>query len=211
MTIRLAFCDSYPVVLEGLGHAFRSQEGFDIVASCRSGAEALRALRQHRPDVLICELRLPDTTGNQVLAEIAAERLPTRTILLTGSIGDSEMREALRLGVGGVVLKAMPVHSLVQCVRKVHAGEVWLENRSVARTLQKMMGWDSEDTSVRLLTRRELEIVVMVGRGLRNKEIASRLAISGNTVKVHLSNIYSKLELDGRLALLRFGEDKGLF
>jgi DNA-binding NarL/FixJ family response regulator len=211
MTIRLAFSDPHPLVLEGLGAAFRSQEGFEIVASCRTAAEVLRALRQHLPDILICELRLPDKSGIALLEEIAAERLPTRTILLTASIGDGEMREALRLGVGGVVLKDMPAQSVVQCARKVHAGESWLENRYVARVLQKLARRESEVPGFKLLTRRELEILVLIGRGLRNKEIASQLSITGHTVKVHLSHIYAKLGVDGRLALLRLGEDKGLF
>jgi DNA-binding NarL/FixJ family response regulator len=211
MTIRLAFSDPHPLVLEGLGHVFRSQEGFEIVASCRTATEALRALRQHRPDVLICELRLPDKSGLALLEEIAAAGLPTRTVLLTASIGDGEMRDALRLGVGGVVLKDMPAQSVVQCARKVHAGEPWLENRYVARVLHKLARRESEVPGFELLTRRELEILRLIGRGLHNKEIASRLSITGNTVKVHLSHIYAKLGVDGRLALLRLGEDKGLF
>jgi DNA-binding NarL/FixJ family response regulator len=211
MTIRLAFSDPHPLVLEGLGHVFRSQEGFEIVASCRTAAEALRALQRHRPDVLICELRLPDKSGLALLEEIAAEGLPTRTVLLTASIGDGEMREALRLGVGGVVLKDMPAQSVVQCARKVHAGEPWLENRYVARVLHKLARRESEVPGFKLLTSRELEILPLIGRGLRNKEISSRLSITGHTVKAHLSHIYAKLGVDGRLALLRLGEDKGLF
>jgi DNA-binding NarL/FixJ family response regulator len=209
MTIRIAFSDPQPLVLEGLGHVFRSQEGFEIVASCRTAAEALRALRQHRPDVLICELRLPDGSGIQVLEEIAAEGLPTRVILLTGAIRFSEMREASRLGVGGVVLKEMPAHTVAQCARKVYAGEPWVENRSAARALQKLFQDESEGGSH--LTRREREIALMIGRGLRNKDIAARLSITGNTVKAHLSHIYTKLGVDGRLALLRYVEDKGNF
>jgi DNA-binding NarL/FixJ family response regulator len=211
MTIRVVFSDPHPLVLEGLGHVFRSQEGFEILASCRTAAEALRALRQHRPDVLVCELRLPDKSGIELLKEIAAEGLPTRTVLLTASIGDSEMLEAHRLGVGGVVLKDMPAQSVVQCARKVHAGEAWLENRYVARVLQKLARRESEVPGFKLLTRRELEILDLIGRGLRNKEIASQLCITDHTVKVHLSHIYAKLGVDGRLALLRYGEDKGLF
>jgi DNA-binding NarL/FixJ family response regulator len=210
MTIRVVFSDPQPLVLEGLGHVFRSQEGFEIVASCRTGAEALKALRQHGPDVLVCELRLPDMTGIQVLEAIAAEGLSTRMMLLTGEIRYAEMREASRLGVGGLVLKDMPANAVVQCVRKVYAGEPWVENRSAARALQRLFKEEGEG-ALRLLTRREREIALMIGRGLRNKDIASRLSITGNTVKAHLSNIYTKLGVDGRLALLRYVEDKGSF
>jgi DNA-binding NarL/FixJ family response regulator len=208
MTIRVAFSDPQPLVLEGLGHVFRSREGFEIVASCRTGAEALEALRQHRPDVLICELRLPDMSGIQVLEEIVAEGLPTRMILLTGEIRDGDVRAASRLGVSGVMLKEMPVQTVVQCVRKVYAGEVWIENKSAARALQKMFRREG-DGGFQSLTDREREVALMIGRGLPNKDIASRLAITRNTVKAHLSHIYTKLGVDGRLALLRYVEDKG--
>ena len=211
MAIRLVLADDHPLILEALENLFRVRGGFELLASCTSGTEALRAVRQHRPDVLVLDLRMPDKSGLDVLRELAGERLPTRTVLLTATLEDSEMLEAIRLGVSGVLLKEMAVSSVVQCVEKVHAGETWLEKKSVSRALKKLVQReDGSREAAEILTPRELEIVRLLCRGLRNKEIASRLSISEHTVKVHLSNIYAKLGVDGRLALMRYAEDKGL-
>ena len=211
MAVRLVLADDHPLILDALAGLLRSEDGFEVVAACANGAEALKAVSQHRPDILILDLRMPGKSGLDVLREMTAERLPTRTILLTAIIEDGEMLEAIRLGVGGVVLKEMAPASVVQCVRKVHAGEPWLEKRAVSRALEKLMRReDGAREAAGLLTPREHEIVRMIGRGLRNKEIASQLSITEQTVKVHLSRVYAKLGVDGRLALLRYAEDKGL-
>lgn len=210
MSIRLVLADDHPLILGALEALFRA-EGFEVVATCTDGHQALEAVREHRPDILVLDLRMPGKSGLEVLREMAAESLPTRTVLLTATIQDAEMVEAMRLGVGGVVLKEMPPASVALCVRKVHAGEPWLEKKSAARALDKLIRREAgAQEAAGLLTARELEIVRSLCRGLRNKEIASQMAISEHTVKVHLRNIYAKLEVDGRLALMRFAEDKGL-
>lgn len=211
MPIRIVLADDHPLILDALGTLLRAEDGFEVGAACTSGAEALKAVRRHRPDVLILDLRMPDLSGLDVLRAMAAESLPTRTILLTAAIEESEMLQAVRLGVFGVLLKEMASESVVQCVRKVHAGERWLEKRAVARMIEKLARREGGAREAgALLTPREMEIVTLIGRGLRNKEIAARLSVREQTVKVHLSHIYAKLGVDGRLALLRFAEDKGL-
>jgi DNA-binding NarL/FixJ family response regulator len=211
MSIRLVLADDHPLILEALANLFRLQDGFEVVAACSDGTQALQEVRLHRPDILVLDLRMPGKSGLDVLREMAGEHLPTRTVLLTAMIEDAEMLEAMRLGVGGIVLKEMAPASVVLCVRKVHAGEPWLEKKSAARALDKLMRRESgAREAAGILTARELEIVRMLCRGLRNKEIAAQMTISEHTVKVHLRNIYAKLEVDGRLALMRYAEDKGL-
>jgi len=211
MAIRLVLADDHPLILDALAGLLRSADGFEIVAACASGAEAVKAVRQHRPDILILDLRMPDQDGLDVLRSLAGESLPTRTILLTATIEESEMLEAVRLGVCGVLLKEMASASVAQCVRMVHSGERWLEKRSAARMIEKLARREAgAREAAAILTPREQEIVVLIGRGLRNKEIAARLSIREQTVKVHLSHVYAKLGVDGRLALLRYAEDKGL-
>jgi len=129
MAIRLVLADDQPLLLEALEVLFLAQEGFEVVAACGSGTEALQAVRLHRPDVLVVDLQMSDKSGLDVVREISAEALPTRTILLTAMIEDEEALEAERLGVGGIVRKEMSPASLVLCVRKVHAGEIWPEKR----------------------------------------------------------------------------------
>jgi DNA-binding NarL/FixJ family response regulator len=211
MSIRIVLADDHPLILDALAGLLRAEDGFEVAAACADGTEALKAVRRHRPDILILDLRMPDLDGLDVLRAMAGDDLPTRTILLTAAIEESEMLAALRLGVCGVLLKEMASASVVQCVRVVHAGERWLEKRSAARMLEKLVRRESiAREAAALLTPREHEIVILIGRGLRNKEIAAHLSIREQTVKVHLSHIYAKLGVDGRLALLRYAEDKGL-
>jgi DNA-binding NarL/FixJ family response regulator len=211
MSIRLVLVDDHPLMLEALANLFRGEGDCEVLAACTRGAEALEAVRRYRPDILVLDLRMPGFSGLDVLRALAADKLPTRTVLLTAAIEESEMLEALRLGVKGVVLKEMAAASILQCVRKVHAGEPWLEKRSVSQALETLVRRESGVRDVAgVLTPRELEMVRLVGRGLRNKEIAAQRSISEQTVKAHLSHIYAKLGVDGRLALLRYAEDKGL-
>lgn len=211
MPIRIVLADDHPLILDALCSLLRPEHGFEVVAACANGTEALAAVQRHRPDVLILDLLMPGLDGLGVLRAMAAEGLPTRTIVLTATIEESEILEALRLGARGVVLKEMASVSVAQCVRKVHAGDLWLEKRSAAKLIGKLARREGGGReAVALLTSREQEILTLIGRGLRNKTIAAQLSIREQTVKVHLSHIYAKLGVDGRLALLRYAEDKGL-
>lgn len=121
------------------------------------------------------------------------------------------MLEALRLGVAGVVLKEMAPRLLVECVQKVHAGEQWLEKRSVAGALRKMLEREAGAREVAgVLSAREIEIVRLVGSGLTNEQVAAGLNISEATVKTHLHRIFAKLGVDGRVRLALYARDKGL-
>jgi DNA-binding NarL/FixJ family response regulator len=206
MTLRILLADDHPLVLDGLENLFRTEEGFEVVARCVNGQETLAAAHQHHPDVIILDLRMPELGGLEVLRRLGEDRLASRTVVLTAGMREREMVEAVRLGALGVVLKESAPGLLVECVRSVARGERYLQPRFLQRTVEQA----ENGPPVPSLTPRELDLVRMVARGLRNKEIAERLFITEGTVKVHLHNIYDKLSLDGRLALLRYAEDRGL-
>ncbi len=211
MPIGLVLADDHPIVLDGLDHLFRQEEDFKVLARCRDGEETLQAVRKHRPDVLILDLRMPGKDGLAVLREVRKEKLPTRVVLLTAEMSDAEALEAIRLRVNGVVLKEMAPQLLVKCIRKVHAGGQWWEKRSLGRAMETMLRREAgEREIVGVLTPRELQIVRLVASGLHNKEIADKLGISEGTVKIHLHHIYEKLHVDGRLELTLYAQDKGL-
>ncbi len=211
MPITLVLANDHPIFLDGLEDIFRREPDFQVLARCLEGQAALRAVRQLKPDVLILDLRMPKMDGLGVLREMQKEKLPTRVVVLTSALDEDEMLEAIRLGVQGVVLKEMVARLLVQCIRKVAAGEQWLEKRSVGLALEKLLKRQAAAHEMAgLLTPREIEIVRMVSDGLRNKEIADRLYISEGTAKVHLHNIYEKLKVKSRLQLARCARDKGL-
>lgn len=211
MPIRLILADDHPIVLEGLEQLFRVEPDFQVVARCRDGEEALREVRAHQPDVLVLDIRMPRRDGLDVLRTVRLEGLTTRVVLLTAALEEEQLVEALRMGVGGVVLKEMAPHLLVEAVREVYSGGSWLDKGSVSRVVSKLLEKEEggrEDQQ--LLTPRELEVVRMVARGLRNRAIAEQLFISEGTVKIHLHNIYQKLGIDGRLELAVYAQGKGL-
>jgi DNA-binding NarL/FixJ family response regulator len=211
MPIRLVVADDHPLILDGVENLFRLEEDFQLMARCKDGIETMQAVRSHRPDIVILDIRMPGKDGLTVAREMLAEKLPTRVVILTAELEDDQLLEAVRSGVRGIVLKEMAPQLLVQCVRKVHAGEQWIERRATALNLEKILQREAAAREIEaLITPREINILKMVGQDLRNKEIAGKLFITEGTVKVHLHNICEKLKVRGRLALLRFAREKGV-
>ncbi len=211
MAIRLVLADDHPLILDGLEQLVRLAGDFEVVERCVSGEEALRAVERRRPDLLVLDVRMPGMDGLAVLREMRHRRLVTRVVILTAAIGEDELLEAVRLGVGGVVLKEMAPRLLVQALRKVHAGEQWVEKRSVQAALEKVLRREAgAREAASELTPREIELIRMVAEGLRNREIGERLGITEGTVKAHLHNVYKKLHLETRVAVRRYAEEKGL-
>jgi two-component system nitrate/nitrite response regulator NarL len=211
MPINVALADDHPIVLQGLRQLFEREHDFHVVATCVSGEEALGAVRAATVDVLVLDLLMPGLKGLDVLRRMRDDNLRIATVLLTASIDDDEVVEAVQLGARGIVLKDAPPSTLLECVRRVHAGHRWLDHPTLDRAFDRVLHREaSARDAAALLTPREAEIVRMVAEGLRNRDIATRLAISEGTVKIHLHNIYEKLGVDGRLALAVFAREKGL-
>lgn len=211
MAITLVIADDHPLVVTGLENVLAQEEDFKVLARCNDGYSTLKAVEEHNPDVLVLDILMPGKGGLEIVADIREQELLTKIVLFTASMPEDLLLKAIQMGVQGIVLKEMAPHLLVQCIRKVAAGEQWLERRSAQLALEKMMRREagSRDASL-VLTPRETELVRLIARGLRNSEIAEKLSISTGTVKVHLHNIYEKLELDGRVALLHYAQKKGI-
>jgi DNA-binding NarL/FixJ family response regulator len=209
--IRLVVTDDHPVVLQGLQSLFATSPDFMVVAACATGEQTLGAAREQRPDVLVLDLRMRGLDGLAVLRALKDDAVSVRVVILTAEIDDDQTLEALRLGAAAIVLKEMAPRLLMECVRKVHAGERWIERESVGRALDTLL---RREAGVRQLTRaltgRELDIVQMIVLGLRNAEIAERLHVSEGTVKSHLHHVYEKLGVKSRMALMRLAQQKGL-
>jgi DNA-binding NarL/FixJ family response regulator len=211
MNIKLVVADEHPIVLDGLEKLFLPEKNFKIQARCTTGEEALYAVRTNRPDILLLDVRLPVKTGLDVLREIARYKIPTRSVIFTAALNDAELLQAIRLGASGMVLKHMPPKLLIECIRKVHAGEKWFERDSSARVMQKLIERESTTRlAYEVLSSRQMQILRMVAGGLRNKDIGQKLFISEGTVEAHLHNIYEKLDLKSRLALAIYARDNGL-
>jgi RNA polymerase sigma factor (sigma-70 family) len=209
--IRLVLADDHPIVLDGLEQLFGTEPDIEVVARATTAEAALRALEEFKPDVLVLDLAMPGHDGLWVMREAATRHVRARMVLLTAHVDEHQLLEAVKLDVAGVVLKEMAPRLLVECVRKVFAGEKWLEKHSVTRAMDRMSRRESELQKLsQLLTPRELEIVRLAAEGLRNREIAERLAITEGTVKIHLHNIYEKLGVNGRSQLILQATRQGL-
>ena len=210
MTIRLVIADDHPIVLDGLEQLFLLEKDCEVVARARNGDEALRAVRQFQPDVLVLDLRMPGTDGLAVLGEMRREALPTRVVILS-AMNDDDLFEGIRLGARGVVLKDMAPRLLMQCVRAVHAGGKWLEKGVATSAVDKLLECEAGIKAVaETLTPRELQVARMIAKGVPSKTVASRLAISEGTAKLHLHHVYEKLKVEGRVGLMRFMHSRGL-
>jgi DNA-binding NarL/FixJ family response regulator len=209
--IRVILADDHAIVLSGLQRLFESHADFTVVQCCRDADQAIAAVRSHGADVLVLDLRMPGRTGLDALRELSTTPSACRTVLLTAAITDDEVIEAVRLGAQGIVLKESDPETLVQCVRKVHAGDKWIDRETMSRAFGRAVQRESAAReAARILTPRETEIVQMVAQGLRNKAIGERLSISEGTVKIHLHNIYEKVKVAGRLELVLWAQEKGL-
>jgi DNA-binding NarL/FixJ family response regulator len=209
--IRLVLADDHRMILEGLEQLFKREPDFEVVGTANNGEEAVAAVKRHRPDVLVLDVNMPRGNGMWVLRQLQPLRLATQVVLLTASLEEEEVVEAVRAGVRGLVLKEAAAFSLVECARSVAKGERVLDNGMVSRALDHVL---KREASVKeltaLLSPRETDIVKMVATGMRNKEIASSLAIGEGTVKSHLHAIYEKLGVHGRVELTRYAYERGL-
>lgn len=209
--IRVLLADDHPIVLGGLEQLLSHEPDITVVARCTNGNDTLDAIARVRPDVAIADLIMPRRSGLDVLRELHTMRSPVRLILLTARIEHEQVLEALNLGVAGIVLKESAPLQILDCIRRVAAGGQWIDQAIGSRTLDGLLRRQSGALKVAaVLTAREIEVVRMVARGLRNKEIADLLSITEGTVKAHLRTIFEKLAIDSRMKLILYAREMRL-
>jgi two-component system, NarL family, nitrate/nitrite response regulator NarL len=207
--IRIVLADGHPVTLTGLEQLFHAA-GFQVVARCTDGDEALKAVKRCRPDIFVTELILPRRDGIRVIRELRRNDSKTKVVVLTSGVDEHRLAEVLPLGIDGVLLKDMPTHLLSECINKVYSGARWVEKQSAGRMLEQLLRKEIATRQLsRDLTPRELEVVRFVAAGHKSKVIAERLFVKEATIKVHLHNIYKKLHVDSRVALTLYAQKKG--
>ena len=205
-SIRIVIADDHAIFRDGLRRLLATQDDFQVIAEASDGREAIALGAEHKPDVLLLDLAMPRVPGMEVLRELARQELPLRIILLTAAIQPFAVTTALQLGARGIVLKASPPELLLRSIRSVCEGQFWVGSEPV--TAWSRSGQSS--SSGFGLTQREVEIIDAIKEGNSNREIASKLAISEETVKRHLSNIYGKLGVNSRLELAVLASEQHL-
>jgi DNA-binding NarL/FixJ family response regulator len=201
-SIRLLTVDDHPLMREGIAAVVASQPDLRLVAEAGSGGEALVSFREHRPDVTLMDLRLPDMSGIDALSAIRAEFPDARVVILTTFEGDVEIQRALQAGARGYLLKSMPPREMVEAIRQVHAGRKRIPPQ-VAAHIAEHMGEER-------LTAREIEVLQRLAGGNRNKDIADQLFISEETVKVHVKHLMDKLGASDRTQAVAIALRRGI-
>src|SRR5438552_16342942 len=213
--IRILIADDHPIFRDGLKRLLESEREFKVIGEACDGVDAVKLVRELKPEILLLDLAMPRRAGLEALREMGAEPLSARVILLTAAAEKDQIVEALQLGARGVVLKDSATQILLKSIRAVMSGEDWVGRESVSNLVQYLRNLvESSNTHWRQkkygLTPRELEIISAVVAGYANKEIAQHLQLSDATFKHTLSNISDSVGLSPRLELALFAVNQSL-
>jgi DNA-binding NarL/FixJ family response regulator len=213
--IRVLLVDDQELVRAGLRGILRARFGFEVVAECGDGGQALAALRQSHPDVVLMDVRMPIVDGVTATKQLHAEEPSTPVLALTTFDDDEAVAGMLRAGAAGFVLKGVPAEELQRAVRVVAEGGAWLDPAVTRRVLDVYRlapngPAQSDRAALARLTDREREVLTLIGEGHTNAEIARALFVGEGTVKTHINHMFSKLDLRDRAAAVIFAYENDL-
>lgn len=204
---KVLLAEDDPLTLAGI-QVLLDKTNFAVVATVGTGTAALDALGSARPDLLILDNSMPERTGLEVLRTLRGRGDNRPVILLTGGINDQASKEAMQLGVNGIVIKATAPRDLLTCLEAVAAGRRWIDQEVMQRVMDLAMSPDAARDPLEPLSGRERAVASLVQRGLRNREIADELRITEGTVKVHLHKVFEKLGVRSRTELILLAQGR---
>jgi DNA-binding NarL/FixJ family response regulator len=215
MTIRVVVVDDQAMVREGLRLILDLQDDIEVVAEAGDGQAALRAVAEHRPDVVLMDIRMPVMDGLQATERLLRGGRPGPRVLILTTFGDDEhLYAAMRAGASGFLLKDSPRAALLHAVRTVADGSSLLDPALTRRLIEDWVRRPPPGTGVpeplRTLTPRELDVFTELARGRSNAEIAADLVLSETTVKSHVAHVLAKLDLRDRVQAVVLGYESGL-
>jgi DNA-binding NarL/FixJ family response regulator len=203
LRIRVLIADDHGVVREGLVSLIRrNRADMTVVGEAANGREAVELWKQHRPDVTLLDLRMPELDGVDAIKEIRACDDKARIIVLTTFDGDEDIYRAIQAGAKGYLLKDVPRAALMDSIRRVHAGETSVPVHLVAKLAERVSG--------ETLSKREIEVLKLMAQGKSNKEIGAAIFISEGTVKSHGKAIFAKMNVASRTEAVAEATRRGL-
>jgi NarL family two-component system response regulator LiaR len=209
-SIRILIADDHPVVRRGLASLIQIKEGMELVGEAADGVEAIEMAQLLRPDVILLDLMMPRKDGLAAIEEIKQANPEARILVITSFAEDDKVFPAIKSGALGYLLKDSPPDMLIQAIHDVYQGQSSL-HPAIARKLIRELNQPSElPPTEEPLTRREVEVLRLVARGLSNQEIADQLVVSEGTVRIHVSNILTKLHLANRTQAALYALQEGL-
>jgi DNA-binding NarL/FixJ family response regulator len=202
--------DDHEVVRMGLRAALEIEDDFTVVAEAGTGKEAIDKARAHQPDIVLMDVRMDGMDGIEACREIRSELPATRVLMLTSFAEEETVVAALLAGAAGYVLKNVARSRLLEALRSVARGESLLDSKVTKSVLERLVGMQAKPDDHDELTAREREVLVLIADGATNKEIASKLVVSENTARNHVSHILSKLGFSRRSEAAAYAVRKGL-
>ncbi len=208
--IKVLVVDDHPVVREGLAGMLGTQPDLEVVGEAADGEEAVQRVQELKPDVILMDLQMPTMDGAEAIQRIRAVDPNARVVVLTAYDTDERILSAVQAGAQGYLLKGAPRDELFQALRVVHSGGSLIQPVVASRLLQRVSSMMQPERPGEQLTARELEVLQLMARGYRNKEIANELFITERTVKFHVGVILSKLDVSTRTEAVTKALQKGL-
>ena len=200
--VRILIADDHSVVREGLVSLVKRKPDMTVVGEASNGREAVELWKQHRPDVTLLDLRMPELDGVSTIKEIRAMDEHARIIVLTTFDGDEDIYRAIQAGAKGYLLKDVPREALLDSIRRVNAGETCVPVHLAAKLAERVSG--------EALSTREIDVLKLMAQGKSNKEIGSALFISEGTVKSHVKAIFAKMNVVSRTEAVANATRRGL-
>ncbi len=217
--IKLLIADDHHLFRDGLSRIINEIPEFDLRAVAQNGKEALDFALQHQPDVVLMDLHMPEMNGIEATEQILAQNPDIRILMLTISEEDDDLFSALRAGAGGYLLKNTSSQNLISAIKDIVAGKAPMSSAMTAKLLNQFIAGNPisnnkptflSSPEAQSLTKRELDVLHLVARGLSNKEIGASLSISQHTAKSHLHSILNKLNLRSRVEVAAWAIRKGM-
>lgn len=198
MKIKVMITDDHKMVREGIKQLLELHDSISVIGMASDGVECISALKEKEPDLLLLDINMPVKNGLETLEEIKKSNLNTKVIFLTVHSEVDYLLKAIEIGADGYVLKDSGSAELVNAIEIVMNGESYIQPDMIPMLNSKMIAKNSDKEKMKNLTKRELEVLVLVSEGMFNKEIADKLSISERTVKNHISNIFKKIDVADR-------------